>query len=318
MKECLQFCFYYLKSKTYPKRTGQLADFLNSKNVKYGKLELYNASEIHEKISASIDSGDAFLVGRYGATELLMMRNIEFKLNRKISSSLQQLVQRSGFFPNDIQYASKFVDIMKKTSNECNIFGFWFNEFEEYFVKKYIPQNAKCTYLFNIEPWSNPFNPWTKRLKGKKVLVIHPFAETIKQQYQHREDIFPGTDILPEFELKILKAVQTVAGITDDRFDTWFDALEWMYQEAMKIDFDVAIIGCGAYGFPLAGKIKKAGKQAIHLAGATQLLFGIKGKRWDTNPAFEYVRKWYNDAWVYPCNADTPKLANKVEGGCYW
>ena len=49
----------------------------------------------------------------------------------------------------------------------------------------------------------------------------------------------------------------------------------------MKIDFDVAIIGCGAYGFPLAAKLKQAGKQAIHLAGATQLLFGIKGKRWE-------------------------------------
>ena len=81
---------------------------------------------------------------------------------------------------------------------------------------------------------------------------------------------------------------------------------------------DVAIIGCGAYGFPLAAKLKQAGKQAIHLAGATQLLFGIKGKRWEENTAFAYVQKFFNDAWVYPSDEDKPKAADKVEGGCYW
>ena len=42
-----------------------------------------------------------------------------------------------------------------------------------------------------------------------------------------------------------------------------FDALNYMYNEAMKKNFDVAIIGYGAYGFPLV---------------ATQLLFGIIGR----------------------------------------
>ena len=86
----------------------------------------------------------------------------------------------------------------------------------------------------------------------------------------------------------------------------------------MKIEFDVAIVGCGAYGFPLAAKLKQAGKQAIHLAGATQLLFGIKGKRWEEDPAFEYVRKFFNEAWVYPDETEKPKNASVVEGGCYW
>ena len=97
-----------------------------------------------------------------------------------------------------------------------------------------------------------------------------------------------------------------------------FDALEWMYQEAMKIDFDVAIIGCGAYGFPLAAKLKQAGKQAIHLAGATQLLFGIKGKRWEEDKTFEYVQKFFNDSWVRPGESEKPKKSDVVEGGCYW
>ena len=46
-----------------------------------------------------------------------------------------------------------------------------------------------------------------------------------------------------------------------------------------EIEFDVAIIGCGAYGLPLAVEAKRMGKQAIHMGGATQVLFGIKVNR---------------------------------------
>lgn len=72
-------------------------------------------------------------------------------------------------------------------------------------------------------------------------MVIHPFEESIKEQYVRRKELFPGTQILPEFDLKVLKAVQTSAGGQDDRFADWFEALEYMYNEAMKIDFDVAM-----------------------------------------------------------------------------
>lgn len=49
-----------------------------------------------------------------------------------------------------------------------------------------------------------------------------------------------------------------------------------MKDEIDKQDYDIALIGCGAYGFPLAAHIKRSGKKAIHLGGALQLLFGIK------------------------------------------
>ena len=73
-------------------------------------------------------------------------------------------------------------------------------------------------------------------------------------------------------------------GQTDERFKDRFEALDYMYKEALKIDFDIAVIGCGAYGICLASMLKNAGKQAFHLGGITQLWFGIKGKRWDNIP----------------------------------
>ena len=82
-------------------------------------------------------------------------------------------------------------------------------------------------------------NVLTSALAGKKVLVIHPFEESIQNQYKHFDKLFPGTDILPEFELKTLKAVQTAGSATDARFATWFDALDYMCRECEKIDFGI-------------------------------------------------------------------------------
>ena len=170
--------------------------------------------------------------------------------------------------------------------------------------------------------------PWTRVLRGKKVLVIHPFVDTIKSQYSRRELLFSNPDVLPEFELKTLKAVQTIAG-TKSEFTSWFDALKYMENEIDKIDFDIAIIGCGAYGLPLAAHVKRIGKQAVHMGGGMQLLFGILGKRWtEQYSGFLHYRPGidisldyhplFNEYWVTPGQNEKPKGSDKVDNSCYW
>ena len=88
-----------------------------------------------------------------------------------------------------------------------------------------------------------------------------------------------------------------------------------MQDQISQVDFDIAIIGAGAYGLPLAAYCKRIGKQAIQMSGATQLLFGIKGKRWDDHPV---ISKFYNESWVRPNSNETPTKKGKVEGGSYW
>ena len=87
-----------------------------------------------------------------------------------------------------------------------------------------------------------------------------------------------------------------------------------MQDEIKKIDFDIAFLGCGAYGLPLASYIKSLGKQALHTGGSTQLLFAIKGRRWEGDGA----RVFKEDFWVYPSLDERPKDYLLVEGGCYW
>ena len=271
----------------------------------------------NELIVKLIESGEPFMAGRIGANELSTIKTFDFQFKSKYEKQMLFLSNGAGFFPPTSEAGMQFVDLMKASIPYVDLIAVWMIPFYGYFLKQYTKPDVQLTYLSDFEPWYYPSNPWSSALSGKTVLVIHPFVKTIEQQYRKRELLFQSTNILPAFKLKTLQAVQTIAGETDNRFETWFDALDWMEQEALKMDFDIAIIGCGAYGFPLAARLKNVGKQAIHLAGATQLLFGIRGKRWDTDKPLA-IKSFFNDDWVYPDASEKPKDARTVEGGCYW
>lgn len=287
----------------------------------YAKKWIHHKEDTNEYIYNALLSPEPFLAARFGNTELSVMTSIlknricgESKENtERLDKWFSRLVTLSGFFPEKRELADKFTDLMLDSCKDINMHAIWHRPMEDFVVTEYLP-HAELTYLTWLEPWYSK-NPWTRALAGKKVLVIHPFEESIQFQYSRREKLFPGTDILPEFQLKTLKAVQTISGVKDERFQDWFEALDYMYCEAMKIDFEIAIIGCGAYGMPLAAKLKRAGKKAIHLGGVTQILFGIKGRRWIESPTAKIP---FNEYWIYPSENETPPNAKDVEVGCYW
>jgi hypothetical protein len=129
-----------------------------------------------------------------------------------------------------------------------------------------------------------------------------------------REKIFTNPKILPEFTLKVIKAPQTITG-NPREYASWTETLKKLKESVQQEQFDVALVGCGAYGLPLAACIKKMGKVAIHLGGATQLLFGISGGRWRQQPRFQALM---TEAWSLPLEQERPTGWEKIEGGCYW
>ena len=211
----------------------------------------------------------------------------------------------------EIKKVEEFGELMLRDIKQLDILGSWLWD-EKYFAEEL--HSVKKVVLEDIEPFFTS-NPWTRALKGKKVLVVHPFAETISHQYEKRKLLFDD-GLLPVFELKTLKAVQSIAGIKTP-FSDWFEALDFMKKQIDLIDYDICIIGAGAYGFPLAAHVKRSGKKAIHLGGSTQLLFGIIGKRWEEFIVWPYTNL-FNEHWVRPGDSEKPQNANKVEGACYW
>lgn len=279
------------------------------------------------------------MISRFGTIEIGIVSNylMVYKNKSLISRSLEYITDNvglpwwdklyfnsmknnAGIFPENIDILERFSKRYLQDIPEIDLLGS-FN-----YAEKFMPLrndvlyvHLECLYPFWCE------KPWTLALTGKNVLVIHPFVKTIEKQYKRKELLFNNKDVLPDYNLKILHAIQSNAG-SDVPFKDWFEALKWMEDEIDKIDFDICILGCGAYGLPLAAHIKRLGKKAIHIGGGTQLLFGIKGKRWDNN-SYHWKQypllntnysSLYNDYWVRPSKNETPKAANNVEGACYW
>lgn len=208
----------------------------------------------------------------------------------------------AGLFPINKETLDKFSQLFLESSKLIDILGVWFQKGEPEIIRRCCPA-ASLVNLPTLEPYLHD-SPWSKMLEGKRVLVIHPFAESISEQYKnHREFLFQNPEILPKFELVTLKAIQSLGG-TKTGFNTWFDAYDWMRERIQEQAFDIAILGCGAYGLPLAAYIKSLEKQVIHLGGATQLLFGIRGRRWDNSPDYQ---PFFNKYWIRPRPEETPQ-----------
>lgn len=286
-----------------------------------------NASDL---IKEYLLSNKPFMISRFGGNELQCLANYHFIKGSKIkniinlligvpyfrkfrSHILEDMQNGAGFFPSTPENASKFSQLSINDLQHIDILASWLSH--EKFFFKYFRKGFKTIHLEDLPPFNHE-NPWSEALAGKNVLVIHPFAKTIEKQYVKRHDLFKDKRVLPNFNLITYQSVQSIAG-NSTKYSTWFEALEEMKKDISQIHFDVAILGCGAYGMPLAAHIKQIGKQAIHLGGVTQCFFGIMGKRWET-PPYNYQNDFYNDWWVRPDTTEIPAKADSVEGGCYW
>lgn len=296
-----------------------------------------NADVVSQIIYEALMADKPCMIARFGSTELTCLSNyvgVQQEKSQFVNyitgktnpwwwevNIINQMQNWSGFFPARVDKIEQFCKLMLDDIPQVDVLGSWLS-MEQLFEKEI---TAKKVHLRLLEPfWSDL--PWTKALVGKKILVVHPFADTIAHQYSHRQILFSNDEVLPNFKsLSVIKAIQTL-GEGDTRFKDWFEALDYMKSEIDKIDYDFCLIGCGAYGFHLAAHVKRQGKKGIHLGGALQLLFGIRGKRWE-DPSYG-VKEWgipfgsysnlMNENWVRPGVNDRPKNAEKVEGACYW
>ena len=275
----------------------------------------HNGQSASDLIQMKLNSTEPIMIARFGSIEIkgILYPFLPFFLKKIFKKKIfNDLYISAGFFPVNEESVLKFSNLMIDDMKLVDILGSWRSE--EYFFKKHI-LNSKKVNLPDLEPYFHK-NPWSISFENKKILVIHPFNQSIEEQYyNNRENLFQNKMVLPKFKsLESIKAVQTIAG-TNSKFNNWFEALDFMKSEIEKKDFDIAIIGCGAYGFPLAAHVKRIGKKSIHLGGATQILFGIKGKRWVENRNFDNI---INEYFIFPNVSDKVENYKKMEGGAYW
>lgn len=259
------------------------------------------SSEQADKFLANrVNSKKPFMLGRFGHSEFCCIMNIG---NHK---RWLRLLSIGGIHP---EIYSRWEALYWEASKQIDILSVW------NYRTNYLSKQRLIKKLPNIEHFVNlqfmdPFDrKWIQVLEGKKVLVINPFTKSIELQYSKRKLI----GILPKLKkLDIMKPVVSYCN-PGEKFD-WFGALEGMKKDIESRDFDIALIGCSLYGLPLAAYCKQLGKQAIVLGGATQLYFGVKGKRWSDLP---YYQQKFNEHWIFPLEEDIHPKMREIENGCY-
>ena len=267
-----------------------------------------------ERISSALLASEPFLAGRLGSVESRLIGEWHFRGGRFGRLSHRQAHQNAGVFPVSSSGLASAASRLCSSLLQVDLLAQWQSPYQAAIIASGLlaPHLDRCE-LADLEPWWSDC-PWTLMLEGKRVLVVHPFEASIRQQYRRRQFIFEGKSVLPEFELLTLKPPVTLGGETQ-AYGSWSEALDDLIEEVKECGFDVALIGCGAYGLPLGAAVKQLGKPAIHMGGALQLLFGISGRRWEAMPQYASLM---NDSWVRPSPDETPRAASKVDGGCYW
>jgi hypothetical protein len=278
---------------------------------------ILNDCEVNNMIFDKLEGTDPFFIGRLGSVELECLSHYLYLIDRNSTKkqsypdNVKMMMNiNAGFFPSN----DKLLDEFNRLYIECLdkmdvIWSMWFSKFEDMIYRDYFKSKLLADYHSTAFPIDS-LNPWTTALRGKKILVIHPFDVSIKQNYQLRKELFGNMDFIPEFELITLKAVQSIAN-TKTEYNSWFEALKDMEEKICNIDFDIALIGAGAYGLALGAFIKDLGKKAVHVGGMLQLFFGIRGKAWDK-------LNIYNDYWTSPKEEEKPNGYKLVESGRYW
>ncbi len=278
-------------------------------------------NEYNKYLSELIRNGVPTLLTRFGSEELKWYLNLQSSkksfFHRCISyiicrteyydRSELSVIENMTFLPNrSIESSDLFYKEYTKAIESIDILGTWL--LNEKYLK--LKNRVRFIELFNLEPYKTDI-PWTFALEGKRVLVIHPMVDLIEQQWHNRTLLF-DQPIWPEnVELTYLKAKY----FDEPDVDSWGKMLDYYKKGVDKSTFDVAIIGNGSWGLPIAAHIKARGKIAIHLGGATQLLFGIYGKRWEN---WTEYKSMFNQYWVSGSKAEQKPWFVNYDCKSYW
>ena len=312
-------------------RSGSIANEGNT----YETLKASNRA-----ITDVILSKDAFCISRFGSTELRAIRQRTCKDRYDQSSRLYKMAalvrclydadnffwydkmtrrnmcHYSGFYPTSTAQLDRYTSLVMDRFMYVTCLAEWIGD-EEKIVSRLLNQEQmkKLTYisLESLDPfWVD--KPWTQALRGKKVLVVHPFASTIDGQipllsYIHKENMG-----FSEIKFSTYAPYQSLGdeGLAEGQ---WFENLMKMHDDISSLRPDLVLIAAGAYGMPLALLLRESNISSIHAGGSLQLWFGIHGNRWINNPKFQ---KLFNEYWTNPSEAEKPCNWASVESGCYW
>lgn len=277
----------------------------------------------------NISNNILFFSGRLGSveTKVLLKSNLNDILtaneNKKNVLSLRKEAWiNAGIWPPTNSQMRKFSNRYAEAIEKATVMAIWESPdslpSEQQLIKHFNPicEQVPLRILDPVQLVGQGFDSWTLALEGKKVLVVHPFGDLIKSQYEKREALHAKA-LLPDFTLSVIKPPQS-NGLKFS-LDSWSEKFrEFETQLDLfinKFEPDIALIAAGAYGMPIANLLYSKKVSSIYIGGSLQLIFGIWGARWKTN---KNILSISTENWVTPEKKLRPKGSFLIEKSCYW
>lgn len=265
-------------------------------------------------ISMLLLSGQPFAAGKIGAYELQGFRAL--RGDRAFTRLVRKRMYiNTGVFPDVDEIYDAWAVTYGRALKELDLLAVWNNPGEAKLIKD-MNIDPRLTWATALEPFFFD-EPWSQHLEGKRVVVVTPFYCSIPYQYHAvRQGIWENPKVLPDFDLRVVRAPYPPALTGSTPYPDWFRALEVLTDWTLRENPDVVLVGAGAYSLPLCAAVKKAGASAIYTGGGTQILFGVLGSHWKNKS--DFYKRVVNEKWSRPYVAERPKNYKLVERGRYW
>ena len=289
---------------------------------------------IRHDLADALAGGRCFAIGKLGVSEQCVLGYqplLEHERDpRRIvayEAALRFHCERqTGIFPTDADFLKRFAAEYAEHVRALDVIGL-FGGPQEPHIRAWHRLPGRCIPYRLMEPdISIPDRPdrcYLPLLAGKRLLIISPFAGLLAARCN--QATFEATWAKTGkrwFAPAGVAAVEFPYGYvtetaTHERFGDVLRLYEHVCADVARHTFDVALIGAGALGIPLAAFVKGLGCVGLSLGGHLQVIFGVRGRRWHDDPF--YRDQVMNDAWIDMPAKYRPRGAAVVsDGGAYW
>jgi hypothetical protein len=273
---------------------------------------------------AGFENDFAYIGDVWAKTGNITDKSISFLKDR-----LHPFANNAGIYVRNQQEIMEYARKYQSAFEHCELYTGWEPHggyyrhiplSHDYITTTYANKQLVWTTALNIFYYIYS-NPWTRALRGKRILIVSAFADSILEKIPFREKIYDGVDLFPECTFIAIRPPQTQGDYYNGMGDKEYfgDHLTKFTTELDKIRelYDVALVSCGGYGNLVCNHIFESGKSAIYVGGVLQMYFGIMGSRWLKDEP-DVVRLFLNEYWTRPKEQERPSGYKGIENGCYW
>ena len=289
---------------------------------------VYSVEEGGRALLERIRIGIPFIAGKLGTSELEALLYYKSHGNGVFPLHIQKNMKiNAGLFGSELCIKEWCIYMLEHLGmmDEIVLWSPGLPVQERYFFKEHCPAVQCFLPLRALEPFyqKEADNRWS--LAVSSFCVVTPFKKSIEEQWSRRDVLFPYPLFMEDVRFKgcVRVGYSPILCVGSEPCSWpqkileggWFTAVLSVVEECVAKGVDFVFVGAGALSLPICFELKKRGISAIHTGGGTQIIFGVKGRRWLSH---NVISGFFNDAWTSPLPSEVPSGFQRIEEGCYF